>query len=248
MDRMRYSAIGHTAFSILNPVGSEALDRLIECSALPPGARVLDIGCGKGEALIRMAARFEARGIGIEPNPAFLRDARAAAASRGVSGRLEWFEREWAAFRAEPESFDAALCIGASHAIGDYRAMLEALRGLVRPGGRALVGHGYWKRPPAPEYLASFGGSEDELTEEPRNVAIAGELGLGLLGREFASDEDWDRYEGGYAESLERFGSEHPDDPDVPAMLERIRGWRAGYLRWGRETMGFALYLFERRA
>ena len=33
---------------------------------------------------------------------------------------------------------------------------------------------------------------------------------------------------------------------DVPAMLERIRKWRDGYLRWGRDTLGFAVYLFYR--
>jgi len=29
-------------------------------------------------------------------------------------------------------------------------------------------------------------------------------------------------------------------------MLERIRRWRDGYLRWGRDTLGFGLYLFYR--
>jgi hypothetical protein len=29
-------------------------------------------------------------------------------------------------------------------------------------------------------------------------------------------------------------------------MGERIRRWRETYLRWGRDTLGFGLYLFER--
>ena len=37
-----------------------------------------------------------------------------------------------------------------------------------------------------------------------------------------------------------------PTIPDVPAMLERIRRWRDAYLRWGRDTLGFAVYLFYR--
>jgi len=41
---------------------------------------------------------------------------------------------------------------------------------------------------------------------------------------------------------------ERPEDPDVPAMLERIRRWRDGYLHWGRETLGFGVYLFHRPA
>ena len=31
-------------------------------------------------------------------------------------------------------------------------------------------------------------------------------------------------------------------------MLERIRRWRDAYLRWGRDTLGFAVYLFSRPA
>jgi hypothetical protein len=29
-------------------------------------------------------------------------------------------------------------------------------------------------------------------------------------------------------------------------MLERIRRWRDAYLRWGRDTLGFGVYLFHR--
>ena len=29
-------------------------------------------------------------------------------------------------------------------------------------------------------------------------------------------------------------------------MLERIRKWRDAYMRWGRDTLGFANYLFYR--
>ena len=34
--------------------------------------------------------------------------------------------------------------------------------------------------------------------------------------------------------------------PMSAAMLERIRRWRDAYLRWGRDTLGFAVYLFYR--
>ena len=53
-----------------------------------------------------------------------------------------------------------------------------------------------------------------------------------------ASQDEWDEYEWKYCRSIERYAREQPDDPDVPAMLERIRRWRDGYLRWGRDTLG----------
>jgi hypothetical protein len=61
-----------------------------------------------------------------------------------------------------------------------------------------------------------------------------------------ASPDEWDEYEWKYSRSIERYALEQPQDPDVPAMLERIRRWRDGYLRWGRDTLGFGVYLFHR--
>ena len=46
--------------------------------------------------------------------------------------------------------------------------------------------------------------------------------------------------------SVERYAREQPDDPDVGTMLDRARRWRDAYLRWGRDALGFAAYLFYR--
>jgi cyclopropane fatty-acyl-phospholipid synthase-like methyltransferase len=56
-DPWRYWAITHADLPIMNPLSQTTLDRAIERMALPPGARVLDIACGKGELLIRLARR-----------------------------------------------------------------------------------------------------------------------------------------------------------------------------------------------
>ena len=49
-----------------------------------------------------------------------------------------------------------------------------------------------------------------------------------------------------YSRAIERYVAEQPDDADGPAMLERVRRWRDGYLRWGRDTLGFGVYLYYR--
>ena len=61
-----------------------------------------------------------------------------------------------------------------------------------------------------------------------------------------ASVDEWDEYEWKYCRSVERYARERPEDADVPQMLERIRRWRDAYLRFGRDTLGFAIYLFYR--
>jgi hypothetical protein len=74
-------------------------------------------------------------------------------------------------------------------------------------------------------------------------------VALGLVPR-FAitsTDEEWDAYEGLYAASVEAFAVEQPDDPELGEMLEQIRSWQEAYRKWGRDTLGFGLYVFGRK-
>jgi hypothetical protein len=101
-------------------------------------------------------------------------------------------------------------------------------------------------QPPAPEYLAHLEARDDEFRDHRGNVQAGVDAGLIPLHAFVASSDEWDEYEWKYSRSIERYALEQPGDPDVPAMLERIRRWRDGYLRWGRDTLGFGVYLFHR--
>ena len=58
--------------------------------------------------------------------------------------------------------------------------------------------------------------------------------------------DEWDRYETLQRRAAARFAAAHPDDPDVPELLSRVERSRHEYLTWGRETLGWSLYLFGR--
>jgi SAM-dependent methyltransferase len=44
-----------------------------------------------------------------------------------------------------------------------------------------------------------------------------------------------------------RYAEAHPRDPDVAELLARVEHSRREYLNWGRDTLGWALYVFETR-
>ncbi len=69
MNRSDFSRIAHTGMAVMNPVSPAKLDTLIEALELPPGARVLDLACGKGELLIRIAERYPIRAVGVDLDP-----------------------------------------------------------------------------------------------------------------------------------------------------------------------------------
>jgi hypothetical protein len=122
------------------------------------------------------------------------------------------------------------------------------LRRLLVPGGLALVGEGQWLRAPDPEYLAFLDAKPDDLLDHAGNAALMRAEGFDVVRALVSSKEDFDAYETPYAANVERWAAARPDDPDSGAYLARIRAWRAEYLRRGRDTLGFALYLVRKPA
>jgi ubiquinone/menaquinone biosynthesis C-methylase UbiE len=245
MDPLKFTTVAHRDHLYLNPFGPEKMEQMIGLLDLPPSARVFEAGCGKGELLVRLVERYGCSAVGVDVNPAFLDAAREKAHRRVPAADLEFLLCEARTFTAEPASFDLAIVIGATHAYGDYAATLIALGALVPAGGRILLGEGYWKQQPDPEFLAVLGASADELSSHEGTVARAVAMGFIPAYSAVSTVEELDRYEDLYHRTVEDYVAAHPEDPDAPAMAERIRRWRDAYLRWGRDTLGFGLYLFE---
>jgi SAM-dependent methyltransferase len=246
MDTVRFSTLAHASHDFCNPLSPETIERFIGHLELRPGARVLDAGCGKAELLIRVLAHWKAYGTGVDLNPTFLAEARQRAAGRVPPGSLELIEGKMAEATFGPESFDLTICVGSAHAFGSLSTALGALRNLTRPGGQLLIGHGYWQREPDAEYLAAFGGTAEEMMTHEGNLEAGREAGLEPLEAAVSTPQDWDAYETAYSKNIESWFATHRRDPERAAMLERSRNWFTAYQRWGRDTMGFALYRFRR--
>lgn len=243
MDQTRFSTIAHAEHRFLGPLSPHKAAELMDVLELAPGDRVLDVGCGKAEFLLRLVERFHVSAVGVEPNPAYVEDARRAAAARIPGRSFEVHAVAAADYRAA--GFRLAIAMGSSHAYGGYRPTLRALARAVGRGGQVLVGEGYWRRAPEPGYLTALGAAPDELSDHAANVAAGMAEGLTPLYSRISSEDEWDHYEGLYACAMERHLAAHPEDADHWAMREKIGRWRDAYLRWGRDTLGFGYYLFR---
>ena len=147
----RYYVVAERDHEIQNPTFEQKLLLLGERLGLGPSSRVLDIASGRGGPALALARAFECSVEGVEIEPAFQVAAVERAAARGlahlVSFRLGDASREELA----QESYDAALCLGASFVFGGLADTVDALAPLVRPGGYVAVGEPYWRRLPLPE-------------------------------------------------------------------------------------------------
>ncbi len=123
-------------------------------------ARIVDVGCGWGELLLRtLAAAPAATGLGVDTDARVIERANANAAHRGLAERVT-FTVEPAGATAEPA--DVVICVGSDHAYGERQdAALKALHDVVRPGGRLFFGTGFWERPPTEAEAESIGMRPD---------------------------------------------------------------------------------------
>lgn len=99
--------------------------------------RVLDVGCGRGALLARVAARTQ-RVDGIDPDAGMARTA--AAAVEDLPG-VEVHQRtlaEHAALPGTAGAYDAVTMVASLHH-QDLEQALNQARALLRPGGRLLV-------------------------------------------------------------------------------------------------------------
>jgi len=246
MERWKYYDVIHRDQVFWNPISEAKVEAIIGLLRLPPGARALDIASGRGEFLLRVAERWGATGIGVDASPGCVQGSREAAGRRGLSGAVEFVESDGAAFEAAPASFDLVSCIGASWIWGGYRATLQALSLWTKPGGLVISGEPFWVDEPSAEYMEAIDCPRDLFGSHRENVHTGEQAGLRFLHAIVSNRDDWDHYEGLHCYSADRYAREQPDDPDLPELLERVNREFDYYLRWGREQLGWAVYIFRK--
>lgn len=247
MDMWKYFGITHTDHTVMNPTSLAKTGELVDRLCLPDGGRVLDLACGKAELLCLVAERYEVTGTGLDLSPITIEAARNNVEARGLNGRIELLHMDGGEY--EPDrgaALDLASCVGASWIYEGHRGTLEALGGMARPGGLVLVGEPFWRTEPDPDYLELTGQTADLCGAHWSNVQTGVDLGLSLLYTVVSSEDDWDRYEGLQWQAAERHAATHPDDPDVEELLQTSHKNRDAYLRWGRDCLGWAMYLFRK--
>lgn len=115
--------------------------------ALPPGARILDVGCGTGRHSVELARRGY-RVTGVDQSQGMLDQAAAAAREAGVTGSVEWVRADAAGLVWEGEPFDAAICLcegaftllgAADDPIGHDARILRSMHAALKPGAPVVL-------------------------------------------------------------------------------------------------------------
>ncbi|MCW5944073.1 MAG: methyltransferase domain-containing protein [Fimbriimonadaceae bacterium] len=182
--------------------GDPSRERFLDATMLeaigdPKGLRTLDVGCGEGRFVRRLAARG-AQVVGIDPVRSLLEAAhgRGGTLVRGVGEVLPF----------QSDAFELVVCYLALIDIADYRSALAEQARVLKPGGRLVIANlsgmassGTWQRDAArrnrtftmDRYLeerweqARWAGIDVMNWHRPLSAYLEALLALGLVLRRF---------------------------------------------------------------
>jgi len=245
MDEWKFYDATHRYHEVCNPTSRAKLDELVELLRLNQGSTVLDIACGKGEMLTSLAERYEISGVGVDMSPYFVADAEQKLRERVPSAQVQILNMDGADYSPD-QLFDLAMCIGASWVYKGHRGTLSALKAMTKPDALILVGEPFWVKEPDDAYLVAENLTRDMFGTHYENVLVGEDEGLSPLYTMVSNQDDWDRYETLQWYAAEKYARDNPDDPDASEILARVARGRTNYLQWGRDTLGWAMYLFRK--
>jgi len=108
----------------------------LDLLGVQPGTRVLDVGCGVGHLMLRMARRG-CRVTGVELIRADLRSARRLLGE--IWQQVDLIEGDGGRLPFADESFDFVTCTETLEHVADYGLALRELARVLRPGGHLAV-------------------------------------------------------------------------------------------------------------
>lgn len=212
----------HHSMRIANPMSDADLDDVVEMLAPQPGERALDIACGAGETLCRLATAAPidvALGIDLSPWMIAAAARHAQTLPTSIGNRLRWMVGEGKQAPVEP-LHDLVVCLGATWIWHGTNGTVREIAARTAPGGRVAIG----------DMQLRPGRDPDEVAKEYGTVVSDAEMdetfdrhGLDVVGRVYTADESWDAY-------IDRTGA------DAASWAERYPGKRAEAYRTEQAT------------
>jgi ubiquinone/menaquinone biosynthesis C-methylase UbiE len=242
---IKRTVIGHHGRRFCSPLTRDLLASACDHIPALKGSWVLDVGCGKGEALRLVTSAFGCTGLGIDTNEEFLREGRAMLKEEGLQKKVEMRHCSAHDFECPVGVFRLAMCLGSSHALGGFEEAMATLRDWVGPGGWIIQGELTFVRTPVPAFLTAMGMAEDSCPHRLGVAAKVNEQNLTMWARIAVPSGTFEEYERSYLDRLEGYALSHPDDPDSASLMAYSRQRRYLYEEWGRTTLGFDLLVMQ---
>ncbi|MBZ0309443.1 MAG: class I SAM-dependent methyltransferase [Anaerolineae bacterium] len=118
---------------IIRPGGLSLTDRALAYCNLPPGASVLDVGCGQAASVAHLIAHYQLTAVGIDPSALLLQSARCQ------NARLPLVQSYGETLPVRCNWIDALLAECSLSAMQDMNRALTEFWRVLRPGGYLIL-------------------------------------------------------------------------------------------------------------
>lgn len=203
-DRFRFFEALHHLHEICNPMSSQDLDAVVAALDPADGERAIDVACGHGELVLRLAERAAVEVVGIDASPWVLTRAVERAARRRLAGGVDWWLGD-GAWLPPGAQWDLATCLGAPWVWHGFGGTVRALAARIRRGGRLAVGDLRLRRGADP------GGLEGAPLTRSRQEAILANNDLEPLTEIVGDDAAAQDYQRLISESAAAYARIHSD-------------------------------------
>lgn len=122
----------------LKPRGPDCLDDLLAGTNPPRGGVAVDVGCGRGRDIVRLASRFELRVHGVDPVPSNVERAKTRAAAERLDDRIDVHIGCAEAIPLPDASVDVLWCKEVI-TFTDMGAAMREFRRVMRPGAVGVI-------------------------------------------------------------------------------------------------------------
>ena len=247
MDRWKYFSITHKFHTLMNPMSEQKVDELIRLLGVFPESHIIDIGCGKGEFLLRIAEKVQINGIGVDLSPYVIKEAKIRSNERLPDAQIKFVESEGKAYlETVKDQFDISSCMGASWIFGNHENTLKALINVTRKHGMIIVGEPFWIKQPTQWYLEMAEVSYNDFGSHAQNIEVGEKLGLRPIYALTSNLDEWDRYEKLQWLGVDNYVMDNPEDSDNDELLAKVSNFRNAYIKEGRDVFGWGLYVFRK--
>jgi SAM-dependent methyltransferase len=214
----------HHGLTIASPMSSDDVDAVADLLGPKVGDRVLDLGCGTGELLMRMAALAEVSGLGVDLSPWMIAAAHRRAADRELA-KLEWLVGE--ARNVPKDSHDIVACLGASWIWHGLPGTIREVAARTRAGGRIAIGDMHRRDDVT---AADLAGAHGPVPGSAEIESMLDAHNIDLIGRVATSERSWDRYMEETSTAVHAWAAGHPG-PKAEEFLAVHGDWSEDQMR-----------------
>lgn len=142
-----YDFMGYLGKKVINPGGLKGRDLLLNSLKIEPGAKILEIGSGNGEAACYIGEHYDCELISIDISDHLVKKANTLILERGLGHKVESLQGDITQLDFPNNSFDYVISQGVIMLVDQEKAFSEIMR-VLKPGGYCAGLEFCWKKTP----------------------------------------------------------------------------------------------------